>query len=166
MPSTLKTNISASIRIVQSASPDGGSARVEQVVEKIVELLSGTTNDKADLAFVDTRTLTTGATEDLDLAGVLANALGETLTMAEVVALLIISDPANTTNLTVGAATAEWQGPFAAAGDAMVIKPGGFMMVYAPAGWTVGAGSTDDLKLANAAGASANYSIAAIGRSA
>jgi hypothetical protein len=163
---SLKTQISASIQIIETNSPDGGSARVEQVVEKFVELLNGTGNAQADLAFVDTRTLATNTSEDLDLAGVLVNALGATLTMTEVCALLITSDSSNTTDLTVGGATAEWQGPFGAAGDTIVIKPGGCFLVFAPAGWAVGAGTTDDLKIANAAGASATYSIAVIGRSA
>jgi len=168
MPSTLKTNLSASIKIVQSASPDGGSARVEQTVEKIVELLSGTTNDKADLAFVDTRTLTSGSAEDIDLAGALANALGETLTMAEVVAILIVASASNTTNLTIGGSAngGEAQLFFGAAGDKAVVKPGGLLMAYAPAGWAITAGSGDDLGVANGSGASATYDLIAIGRSA
>ncbi len=163
---SLKTKITAGITIIQTATPDGGSARVEQTVEKIVELLNGTTNDKADLAFVDTRTLASNTSEDLDLAGVLANALGATLTMAEVVAVLLISDPANTMNLTLGGASAEAQLWFAASGDKEVVKPGGVSLHYCPAGWAITATSADGFKVANANGASSTYYIAIIGRSA
>ncbi|HWA22327.1 MAG TPA: hypothetical protein VG735_08035 [Caulobacterales bacterium] len=163
---SLKTNISAAISIIETTAPDGGSATVRQSVEKVAELLNGTGNTQADLAFIDTRTLASNTTEDLDLAGVLANALGATLTMAEVCAVLIVSDPANTTNLTIGNATAECLLWFGTATDTEILKPGGFSMHYAPAGWAVTATSADDLKIANAAGASASYSIAIIGRSA
>lgn len=168
MPSSLKTELKASIKIIQTAAPDGGSARVEQIVEKIVELLSGTTNDKADLAFCDTRTLASNTAEDIDLAGALANALGETLTIAEVVAVLIVSSAANTTNLTIGGSAngGEAQLFFGATGDKAVVKPGGLLMAYAPAGWAITATSADDLGVANASGASATYDIIVIGRSA
>jgi len=166
MASTLKTRLSASINIVQSAAPDGGAARVEQTVEKVLEMLNGTTNDKADLAFIDTRTLSSGASEDLDLAGALANALGETITAAEIVAVLFVSATGNTTNLIIGGATAEAQLWFTAAGDKETVKPGGLSMHFAPAGWAITATSADDLKVENAAGAAATYSIAVIARSA
>jgi len=163
---SLKTQLSAAIKIIQTSSPDGGSARVEQTVEKVVELLNGTGNTQADLAFVDTRTLASNTSEDLDLAGVLASALGSTITMAEVVAILLVSDPANTMNLTLGGATAEAQLWFAAAGDKEVVKPGGLSMHYCPAGWAITATSADGFKVANANGASSTYYIAIIGRSA
>jgi len=162
----LKTNINASIAIVETEAPDCGQARVDLALSLAKELLNGTGNGQADVAFFDTRTLTSGSSEDLDLAGSLVDALGATVNMAEVCAILITADAANTTNLTVGGATAEFQGPFGAAGDTIVVKPGGGFWVFAPAGWAVGAGSTDDLKIANGSGASATYSVAIIGRSA
>lgn len=163
---SLKTTISASIQIVETTTPDGGSAKVQQAVQKFVELLNGTSNAQADLAFIDTRQLADNTPEDLDLAGVLVNALGATLTMAEVVAILIVSDAANTTDLEVGDATAEALLFFGAAGDTAVVKPGGFLMAYNPAGWPITATSADDLKISNGSGAAASYSIAIIGRSA
>lgn len=163
---TLKTNINASVKILNTAALDAGSARVEEQVSAAIELLNGTGNTQADLAFVDARTLASNTTEDLDLAGVLTNALGSVLTMVEVVAVLIVSRAANTTNLTIGAATAEAQLWFGAAGDTEVIKPGGFSFHYAPAGWTITATTADDLKIANATGAAATYDVIVIGRSA
>lgn len=163
---SLKTTISASIQIVETTTPDGGSAKVQQAVNKLAELLNGTSNAQADLAFIDNRSLASDTSEDIDLAGALANALGQTLTMAEAVAILIISDAANTTDLTIGNGTDEAQLFFGASGDTAVVKPGGILMAYAPAGWAITATSADDLGVANAAGAAASYSIAIIGRSA
>lgn len=162
----LSTRINAAIVTTQTGTPDQGSAKADLALSIAKTLSSGTGNGQADLVFMDSRTLATNTSEDLDLAGSLTDALGNTITMAEACALLIESDAANTTNLTVGGATAEWQGPFGATGDTVVVKPGGFAFFFAPAGWTIGAGSTDDLKIANGSGASATYRIAVIGRSA
>lgn len=163
---TLSTRINAAIAFTQTQSPDQGTAKAELALSIAKTLASGTGNTQADLAFADSRTLASNTSEDLDLAGSLVDALGNTIAAAEVVAVLIESDAANTTNLTVGAATAEAQLFFGAAGGTAIIKPGGFLMAYAPAGWAISAGSADDLKIANATGAAATYRICVIARSA
>lgn len=165
MAASLKTQISAAITILALGAPTVGDAQARQTIEKVAELLNGTSNAQADLAYLGTRTLASNTPEDLDLNS-LANALGVTQAMAEVVAVLIISDPANTTNLTLGGATNEAQLWFAAAGDKEVLKPGGISMHYAPAGWAITADTGDDLKIANASGALATFYVAIIGRSA
>lgn len=163
---TLSTRINAAIAFTQTGAPDLGQSKAELALSIAKTLTNGTGNSAADLAFSDSRTLASNTSEDLDLAGSLVDAFGATITATEIVAVLIESDSANTTNLTVGAATAEWQGFFGAAGDTSVVKPGGFLFAFAPAGWAVSAGTADDLKIANASGASATYRIAIIGRSA
>lgn len=162
----LSTRINAAIAFTQTQTPDQGTAKAELALSIAKTLANGTSNAQADLAFADSRTLASNTSEDLDLAGALVDALGNTITAAEIVAVLIESDAANTTNLTVGAATAEAQLFFGAAGDTAVIKPGGFLMAYAPAGWAITATSADDLKIANGTGAAATYRVAIIGRSA
>jgi hypothetical protein len=163
---SLSTRINAAIAFTQTASPDLGSAKAELALSIAKTLSHGTGNAQADLAFSDSRTLAAEASEDLDLAGALIDAFGNTITVAEVVAVLIEADAANTTNLTVGGASAEAQLFFAAAGDKAVIKPGGFLFAFAPAGWAITATTADDLRIENAAGGSATYRIAVIGRSA
>lgn len=162
----LTSKFSVSLSFVQTAAPDLGQGRVEQAISFAASLANGTANGQADLAFVDERTLASNTSEDLDLAGVLAGAFGATLTFVEVCAVAIESLSANTTNLTIGAASAEALLWFGATGDTEIIKPGGVAAHYAPAGWTIGAGSTDDLKIANASGAAATYRIGVLGRSA
>jgi hypothetical protein len=165
MPQTAK--VSANLSFIKTTSPDGGAGRVEQALSIIKDLVNGTGNGQADLAFIDTgRQLADGASEDLDLAGSLTDAFGNTITAAEIVAVLIENPVANTTNLTIGGATAEWLGFFAAAGDKLILKPGDFVLVYSHTGWAVGAGATDDLRIANAAGAINNFNIGFLGRSA
>ncbi len=128
---------------------------------------SGTGNGRVDIEFVDDRTLATNTSENLDLSGSLIDAFGQTIAAANIKAIEISAAAANTTNLTVGAAASNtFQGPFADATDALVLKPGARVVIFDPAGWTVTAGTGDILKVANAAGASASYRIKLLGASA
>lgn len=135
----------------------------------VLDFVNGTGAGQFDLLWTDTRTLAASATEDLDLAGVLADALGATLTMAEVVGILITAAAANTNAVVVGDATAPVP-LFGGTNPTISVKPGGVFLIAAPnaAGqFTVGAGSTDDLKIANSSsGTSVTYTISILGRSA
>ena len=131
------------------------------------QLASGTGSSQADLIFHDTRSLADGASEDLDLAGVLADAFGATLTFAKVKALIIKNNSATQT-LSVGGASANqfvnWVGD---ATDIIKIAPSGFFALTGPlAGYVVTAATGDKLKVANSAGAGATYDIIIIGTSA
>lgn len=153
----------------QTGSNDLGTPSFSPVVEKILQFASGTGANQADIVFTDERTLAASATEDLDLAGVLADAFGTTVAAAEVVALLVVAAAGNTNNVVVGDATAPVP-LFAGTNPAFAVKPGGFFFVAAPnaAGlFTVGAGATDDLKIANSGGTTGvTYQIAILARTA
>ncbi|MGL3208693.1 hypothetical protein [Bradyrhizobium sp. BR 1433] len=128
---------------------------------------SGTGTGRVDIEFVDDRVLATATSENLDLSGVLVDAFGQTIAAANIKAIEISADPANTTNLTVGGAAANtFVGPFADPTDALVLKPGARAVLFDPAGWTVTAATGDLLKVANSAGASATYRIKLLGASA
>lgn len=71
---------------------------------KTVQLASGTGANQADLIFHDTRTLAASNSEDLDLAGGLVDAFGNTLTFARIKALVFAAAAANTNNVVVGGA--------------------------------------------------------------
>jgi hypothetical protein len=164
----VSAEVSAQISVTQTATPDGGSATAKQSAGPgVVLVANGTLNGQADLAFVDERTLASGANEELDLAGVLTSVFGATLTFVEVMSIMVYALPANTTNLTVGgAASNAFQGWFGDAADTEVIAPGGVALHHRASGWGVTAGTGDKLKIANASGASATYQIAILGRSA
>ncbi|MBN1174561.1 MAG: hypothetical protein JXA67_20500 [Micromonosporaceae bacterium] len=153
--------------LTQLTNPLDNSTPADNLdLSKVIRLASGTTADHADREFHDTRTLATGATEDLDLAGVLTDPLGNTLTFATIKGILVIADTANTTSLTFGNGSNPWIGPWGATGTEEV-KPGGMYHNIAPGtGWAVTPATGDVLKVANAAGASATYKIALIGTSA
>lgn len=163
---TLSTQVSAAIKTRKTSAPDGGAAQSDVALSILKTLANGTANGEADKAWRDDRTLASNTSEDLDLAGSLTDELGAAVVFAEVCAILIEADEDNTTNLTIGGATAEAQLFFAAAGDKAILKPGDFLLAYSKTGWAITATTADGLKVANASGAAANYSIHLIGRSA
>jgi hypothetical protein len=175
----LTAELRVKIAARMTAALDLGSSASSVAVDDVWQLTDGTTANKADIIWSDTRTITASSSEDLDLAGVLTNAFGATVTMVEVVALYVQAAAANTNNVIIGDATAPvplFGGSAGVGGDPVgvaptfSVKPGGAFFVVAPnaAGlFTVGAGSTDDLKIANSSsGTSVTYDIVVIGRSA
>jgi hypothetical protein len=165
--------LTSEVRIKLSASQTGtadlGTPRFSPVHEFIAALAGGTGANQADLYFSDTRTLAASATEDLDLAGVLTDVFGATITMAEVVAIMITAASGNTNNVVVGDATSPVP-LFGGTNGTRAIRPGGCDLYVNPGAtglFTVGAGSTDDLKIANSSsGSGVTYTISIIARSA
>lgn len=134
-----------------------------------VELTSGTGSGQADLIFHDQRTLAASATEDLDLAGSLADAYGTTLTFARIKAVLISAASANTNNVNVTRPASNGVPLFLAAGDGIAVRPGGAFLWVAPdaTGVAVTAGTGDLLTLTNSAGSTGvTYDVVIIGASA
>ena len=130
-------------------------------------LTTGTGDDKADLLFHDTRSLT-ATSEDLDIVGTLTDAFGDTLSMVVVKGLMVKNN--NTTNgedLLVGGAAANgfisWVGD---ATDKVRIRADGIMALFAPQdGYAATAGTADALKV-DAGANTVSYSIILIGASA
>lgn len=128
-------------------------------------LQTGVGAGQADLIFHDTRTLAPSATEDLDLAGVLADAFGVVLTFARLKFVIITAADANTNNVLVGGVTngvASFLSP--AATGLITLRPGGFFAMAAgqadAIGYAVTAATADLLHVANsAAGTSITYDV-------
>lgn len=165
----LTSEIRISATATQTASADLGTPTFYAELAKTFQWASGVTANSADLLFSDERTLAASATEDLDLAGVLKDAFGATVTMAEVVGIIILADAANTNDVVIGAALAAVP-LFGGTSGTHAVKPGGIFVAVAPnaAGLlTVGAGATDVLKVANSSsGTAVTYKIMVFGRSA
>ena len=125
----------------------------------------GTGINQANNVYHAQRLLTTGQSEDLDLAGGgLLNPFGNALTFTKVKAIVIFALAANTTILTLSRPT-NGLPFFGAVGDALDLKPGGIFMFIDPsaAGVAVTGGSADLVRVANASGASASYQIIIVG---
>lgn len=130
---------------------------------------SGTGLNQADKIFHDTRTLLASATEDIDLAGSLTDALGAALTFVKIKHILVNAATANTNNVNVTRPAANGVPIFLAAGDGVPVQPGGTFVWNTPtaAGVAVTAGTADLITITNsAAGTSVTYDIIIIGTSA
>jgi hypothetical protein len=138
----------------------------------ITELSDGTAAGAADRVFSDTRTLAASATENLDFAGSLTDALGTSLTFAKIKAIIVHAAAGNTNNVIVGGdVTNTFFGIFADETDALVIRPGATLALFCgeadAAGYSVTAATGDLLKVTNSgAGTGVTYDIIVIGTSA
>lgn len=167
MPLTSKLSLSITAELSNAFDMVTTVARL--VYEKAIDLASGTAADQADRVFSDERTLAGSASEDLDLAGVLTDALGNTITFAKIRAIFIENLATGNNQVVVGgAASNQFVGPFGAGTHTVSVGPGGFLALVNrhTAGWTVTPGTVDLLKIANSTSGSINYRIVIIGCSA
>lgn len=170
MPIALSATVG--VRVEGSYSNQVGLAAVNGVIARAlgVTLSSGTGANQADRIFTETNTLGVSATKDYDLAGVLLDQFGSTLTFVKMKGIFIFADAANTNNVVLGAAAAtQFVGPFGANTHTVHARPGGCIALFSPdlTSWAVGAGTTDFLRVANSAGGtSVTYDIVLIGTSA
>ena len=166
----VSATLTAAMKWTQTGTHDFGGLSFNAATDKTIAYTDGTGAGQADILFADTRTIVSGGTDDIDLAGALSNAFGATIAMAKIVSVLIISKAANTTNLTIGVGTNPVVGWLGGTTPTLgPIRPGGVFLraETAAAGvCTVTAGTADILRVANASGAAATYDIVILGRSA
>jgi hypothetical protein len=132
-------------------------------------LTSGTGASQADMLWHDRRTLSASATEDLDLAGVLVNGLGDTQTFARIKMVVVGAASGNTNNVNVTRPASNGVPLFLAASDGIPVRPGGMFLWVATDATAVAvtAGTGDLLTFTNSAGStSVTYDIILIGASA
>jgi hypothetical protein len=148
-----------------------GTARIPAGLSRAVTLGSGTGAGKADKVFQARRTIAASGTDDLDLAGVLTDALGGTITFARIKGLFIAASAANQNNVVVGnAASNAWSTLLNATGT-VTLRPGAVLAAVAGAAdattYGVTASTGDILRLANSGGGSTvSYDICIVGTSA
>ncbi len=164
----LRTNINHALVMTYTGTNDFGSPSFQLDAGNQAALLlgNGTASGQANALFADQRTIGASSSENLDLAGVLVDPLGATLTFTTIKAIKIKAADANTNNVLVGgAASNTFVGPFSDATDIVAVKPGGIFMWVAPqTGATVTASTGDILKIANSGGTTGvTYDIFIIG---
>lgn len=150
-----------------TGTPDIGRAGYDLDELITVRLRDGTGANQANQMFTDTRTLAASATENLDLAGGIVNALGATVTFTAIKLIRIRAAAANTNNVVIGgAASNPFVGPFVDATDKISIPPGGVFEILNPsaAGWAVTASTGDLLLVTNSSsGTPVSYTIEIVG---
>lgn len=169
---TLTSRLTLAASALQVSNLDLGVAQAQLAKSYTLDLASGTAAGQADKIFHDTRTLTASSNEDLDLAGVLSDALGGSLTFVRIKGLVVAAAASNTNNVVVGGAASNgfitWVG---AATHTVTLRPGAVLALMAgPAdatGYVVTAATGDLLRIANSAGTTGvTYDIAIVGCSA
>ena len=167
MATTLTARLALSLSAELTKSLDVGNAAYPATLGVTNVFTNGTGADQANELFTDTRTITASSSENLDLAGVLTDAFGTTLSFTKVKALVITAAAANVNDVVVGGhPTAAFFPMFGAANDTVNVKPGGTLVLVAPdaTGYPVVATTADMLTVANSAGGtSVTYTIAIVG---
>ena len=148
----------------------GGPAAVRATTAHGVRLQDGVGAGQADISFHDTRTILASGNEDLDLAGVLVDALGATITAVRIKLIYVRASVGNVTDIVVGNAAANAWATFLSATGTITLRPGASIMAIADetdaTGWTVTAGTGDLLRVTNSGGTDADYDIILVGASA
>jgi hypothetical protein len=169
MTLTSGLSIAANASLTSALDLTTGTAPLQ--LRRSVALASGIGAGQADKVFSDRRTLAASATEDLDLAGVLLDPFGATITFARIKGLVVSAAAANVNNVVVGAASGSpWAGLLGAT-HTLTLRPGACFAVMAGqadgTAYAVTATSADLLKVANSSsGTGVTYDIVIIGASA
>lgn len=167
---SLRTKLAVSLTADLRNDLDLAAVSVPLQLVRRVDLADGTAAGQADRIFHDRRTLAASASESLDLAGVLVDALGATLTFARVKALVVAAAAGNTNTVRVGgAASNAWASWADAADNVIAVRPGGLLALAAgdATSYPVTAGTADLLQIANGgSGTPVTYDIVIIGASA
>ena len=165
----LETRLSLSLTADQTSALDLTTVSAPVSWARQIVFADGTGAGQANRIFTDQRILAASATENLDLAGVLTDAYGATITFARIKAILIGAASGNTNNVVVGGhATAAFINWVSDATDKIVIRPGGLFVLAATdaTAYAVTAGTADMLTVANSgAGTSVTYEIVLVGTS-
>jgi hypothetical protein len=168
---TITTRATARAVVSARNTIDLGGSSATRELDLLLELANGTGAGQADLAFTDTRTLAASATEDLDLAGALADPFGTAQVFARLKLLVVKAAAGNTNNVLVGRASSNGLATAFGATGAVILRPGGFLILATgeadATGHVVTAGTGDLLTVSNSgSGTSVTYSIMAVGCSA
>lgn len=167
MTAGVEASIAVNLRATLSGSNDLGTPRAPALVEFLQNFSPGTDAiTKANIMFADTRTLAASGTENLDVSGALTDALGATVTAAEVVAIWIEASSANTNNVVVfGAASNAFNGPLSGTTPKITLQPGNGCLLVCKQGWGVTAGTGDIILVSNSgSGTGVDYTIVLVGR--
>lgn len=164
----LSAVIKSSVAITQTGVGDVESATSQVNESSALTYSDGSGAGQANVQWSDDRTIAASGSENLDLAGSLANLLG-TAVFARVKYIKIVANANNTNKVTFSQpASNGLAGIFLAAGDGVSIPPGGKFEWGDPGatGVAVTAGTGDLLTVANSGGGtSVTYRIIIIGAS-
>jgi hypothetical protein len=171
MAKSLTASVDLRLAWEHSNTPDSGGPIIKDFNNLALtdSFADGTGIDSADLLWHDVRTLATGVSEDLDLAGGVTDQFGATVTFARVRGLAIRNQTTTAGHILEvgGASSNDWLTWLGATGDVVKVGPDGCLFLWNPsaAAFAVTAGTGDLLKINNAGAADTTYQIVVIGAS-
>ncbi len=114
-------------------------------------IANGAGAGQANVLWHDRRTLSAGEDDDLDLAGVLKDAFGDTVNLARIKGLLVIADANNTSKIFVGGGATHPVPLFDDPSDRIALDPGCSFALFVPTadGIPVSVGSADNIRVSH-----------------
>jgi len=172
MATNLETNIDFRItwRYKNTADTDGPVVRDFNSLAISDKLLNGTGLDQNDIVWHDVRTLSASSSEDLDMAGTLTDAFGNTVTFSKIKGI-VLNNQTTTAGciLEAGGGSNDFNAWLGATGDKIKVGPNGLVVSWNPslAGYSVTADTADILKITNTDSSnSITYQIVIVGTTA
>lgn len=165
----LTSKVRVGVDAQQTGTIDLGGKSASASKNWSVSFANGAAAGQANVVWQDTRTIAASGTDDIDLAGVLTDAFGATITTAKVKTIVVVAADGNTNNVVVGgAASAQWATIFGDVTDKVVVRPGGVFALSVGDddlnAYAVTATTADILRVANSgAGTSVTYDIIILG---
>lgn len=159
--------IAVGITAKLTGAADLGTPVAPVRVSKTIDILPGTSAlGMGDILWADERTLAASGTENIDLAGVLAGLLGGTVTAAEITAIYVEANAANTNDVVLfGAASNAFNAGLTGTTPKVAVGPGDCLLLTNRKGFGVTAGTGDILLVANSSsGTGVTYKIVIVGR--
>lgn len=168
MPNTLQTELTVILATVFTGVNDLSTPSDRMNLDLSDVLDNGTGLDQADLPWADSRTLAGVTSENLDLAGLLTNSYGATITFARIKCLILkLKTLTAGYKLEYGGAAANAFPLFKDPTDVGIVRAGGFDIKWVPdlTAFAVTAGTGDILKINNPNANPVDYDIVLIGAS-
>ncbi len=163
----LSTKVQLMLEAILTSALDLGTPTDKLNYVKTLEFSNGVGLNQADQIFHDQRTLAASGNEELDLAGGLTDAFGNTLTFSAIKGMILKAAAGNTNNVLLGgAAVNAFVNWVSDATDEIVIKPDGLFVLIDPTagGYGVTASTADLLRIENSgAGTGVTYDLIIIG---
>jgi hypothetical protein len=166
MATTLVSSVGVDVSAVLAAALDLSTPGDSLAYPIAHDFADGAGDDQANQVWHDRRTVAAVTADNLDLAGVLYNPLGELVTLARVKAIIIFNRSTQCTLQLQAGASNGWAAFLGGTTPHLKIEPGGSVVLVAPkaAAWPVTAGSADVLTVYNShASVAADYDIIIIG---
>jgi len=164
MATTVTGKITAAVSANFSKDLDIGAVSATPQASVSLAFTNGAGANKVEAVGMKAGTVAGSGTVDIDLAGVLTDPAGDVITFSKVKGFIIRNTEAVGvgTGFEVGGNFASW---VKAAGDEVVVHPGGFVAIGDPGadGYAVTADSADTITLTNLDATDQDYEIVVLG---